>query len=955
MSKTFIKGSEWRKWDLHVHTPVSYENHFSERDTYIKKLKEKAVKHDIEVVGINDYFSVDGYEKLLDECEDETKKTNPCIKLDNDKLLHLFPVVELRLENFTSDNESVNIHVVFSPDLLPSTIRSSFLEKLTIKYQSYNNLNCKADDLIKIGHSEENSGRFDANLDFSSLSEQDKKRLIHKALKVISFSISIFEDGIEKFKKILIASGIKDDKYLIIIANKGSGGLDAFHWHDKLKDLSRAGNIRQNLLNLSDACFSNDSNDIQFLLGQKNDTTKYEILNRFRSYKPCIWGSDAHTEENLFHPSNGNTNDYTWVKADPTFEGLKQIIFEPELRVRIQKDNPSETETYAMIEKCAIKFPNDLKIRDKESTEVINFCLCGKYTIEFSNNLTCIIGGRGSGKSTLVHILYNSWIYKDTERLFELNSPLTSLSLSSKDTLGEVRNLIQVDIPENTEFYLQNEIEKFAKDIQEMSKLVRHRLERISSFNETQESLEKLKNEWSTTSLSFDELITAYDNIADTNKKSGQLNNQIVTITKQTNVIKSGEYKKICKEIEEIANAISGFESYENEYKKIMGELDTIIKNIQKLDWSKYAGQDILQKIKADLTSHKDQLGKAFTTGKAQFDKNDYHSKLTGKKTELKQYLKDKGLSPENIGELADAAQQIARLKGEIQSLRAELSPYEEIYSLKAKILDDYKSRYQAYHTRFFAVSTELQNSLAGLKFAEQQTEITFHPRTNEQLLKDSVVDYIKKNNTLKALLSADNVQAVLFDNDVPIADLVSDKQKILQVINKSQKATIHTQVLQELFSNDVFLEKFLLRMQKYYFDINNIQVQTKLGPKLLQNTSFGERCGIVIAIVLVAGTNPIVIDQPEDNLDGKFISNVLVPLLKKQKQNRQIILITRDANIAIGGDSELIAILEGADTGRTEVLPATIENKEARPKYIWILDGGEKAFQTREEKYNLA
>ena len=140
MSNTFIKGSEWRKWDLHIHTPVSYENHFSEWDTYIKKLKEKAVKHDIEVVGINDYFSVDGYEKLLDECEDETKKTNPCIKLDNGKLLYLFPVVELRLENFTSDNESINIHVVFSQDLLPSTIRSSFLEKLTLNYQSLKNL-----------------------------------------------------------------------------------------------------------------------------------------------------------------------------------------------------------------------------------------------------------------------------------------------------------------------------------------------------------------------------------------------------------------------------------------------------------------------------------------------------------------------------------------------------------------------------------------------------------------------------------------------------------------------------------------------------------------------------------------------------------------------------------------------------------------------------------------------
>ena len=103
----------------------------------------------------------------------------------------------------------------------------------------------------------------------------------------------------------------------------------------------------------------------------------------------------------------------------------------------------------------------------------------------------------------------------------------------------------------------------------------------------------------------------------------------------------------------------------------------------------------------------------------------------------------------------------------------------------------------------------------------------------------------------------------------------------------------------------------------------------------------------------LVAGTNPIIIDQPEDNLDGKYISNVIVPLIRSQKQRRQIILVTRDANIAIGGDSELILILDKEESG-TALLPTTIENREIRPKYIWILDGGALAFQKREEKYCL-
>ena len=107
------------------------------------------------------------------------------------------------------------------------------------------------------------------------------------------------------------------------------------------------------------------------------------------------------------------------------------------------------------------------------------------------------------------------------------------------------------------------------------------------------------------------------------------------------------------------------------------------------------------------------------------------------------------------------------------------------------------------------------------------------------------------------------------------------------------------------------------------------------------------------MAIVLVAGTNPIIVDQPEDNLDGKYVSKVLVPLIRDQKLKRQIILVTRDANIAIGGDSELILILDKEERG-TALLPGTIENRIARSKYIWILDGGERAFQKREEKYAI-
>jgi energy-coupling factor transporter ATP-binding protein EcfA2 len=211
----------------------------------------------------------------------------------------------------------------------------------------------------------------------------------------------------------------------------------------------------------------------------------------------------------------------------------------------------------------------------------------------------------------------------------------------------------------------------------------------------------------------------------------------------------------------------------------------------------------------------------------------------------------------------------------------------------------------------------------------------------------------VKENSSNEVTLQSDEIRKIIFE-DVNLIEYITNKDKIREHINECQKAITHKKILEELLNNESFLERLHLRIIKGHFDISNIQVRTTLGDKALKNTSFGERCGIVIAIILVAGTNPIIIDQPEDNLDGKFISNVLVPLIRQQKQNRQIVLVTRDANIAVGSDAELINILED-NSGHNELIPSSIENTVLREKYVWILDGGVEAFQKRERKYNFA
>lgn len=931
----YPKGSEWRKWDLQIHTPFSIlNNQFGNPeeenvwDNYVKVLFKKAIEKNIAVIGITDYFILEGYKKIKNEYLNNDSKLESLFandEIEKIKGILLLPNVEFRLNRIVGTN-SINFHVIFSEEVPISDVEENFLHEIDFVYEG----NPQSQDekwKLKI----ENLRKLGDNLKRQHTYFKDRNSLL------VGMKNAVVDDS--QILKILGQKpSIFKDKFLIILpADEDLSNID---WN------SRDHNVRKVLIQKADILFSANENTKEWALGHKHNEIK-DFINKFKSFKPCIWSSDAHSFDRLFEP---DLKRYSWIKADLTFEGLKQIIYEPELRVRIHEENPRENEVYARIEKCVINFPSDLKIKIEESGEKTDFCLQGKYEIEFSNNLTGIIGGRGTGKSTLIHLLCNAYSKKDISKLEELNSPVLSLDLAP-DPLRQSADLTATEIPTNTEFFLQNEIEKFARDIHEMSNLIRLRLLLLSSLN-NQISLKDLQNEWLMTSQAMDEIIEAYDNISRTTKNIESVNKQIETLKKQIAVIKSKKYQNFQKAIEDINSKIAGFRRYKKEYNDIIAKIDMLITAFSQLDWNREQGKGTLDELSDLLGDYKKRLKESFNQLANKFETNNYTLKLTEKKLQLKKYLEKKGLMEENIEELAKASEQIKELEDEIRILEKQKVPFEEIYKKRKSTLNAYKEKYSAYQNRFFEVATRLEKELQGLPFFDKT--INFTPKINKQQLQEDMVTFVKDSSQAKVTLRTNDIQSVLFDVE-DIAEYLKSKEKIRDCVNQSTKTVLHKQIIQGLVNDPVFLEKLYLLFWKKYYNISNIQVQTKLGDKLLQNTSFGERCGIVISIILIAGTNPIVIDQPEDNLDGKFISNVLVPLIRKRKLCRQIILVTRDANIAIGGDAELIHILESDENEKkTKILPSSIENIKYRENYIWILDGGKEAFEKREKKYGF-
>lgn len=125
-----------------------------------------------------------------------------------------------------------------------------------------------------------------------------------------------------------------------------------------------------------------------------------------------------------------------------------------------------------------------------------------------------------------------------------------------------------------------------------------------------------------------------------------------------------------------------------------------------------------------------------------------------------------------------------------------------------------------------------------------------------------------------------------------------------------------------------------------------------------LTRLSVGQKATSILLILLAQDRKPLVIDQPEDDLDNRFIFNDVVGRLRDAKDQRQLLLATHNANIPVLGDAELIVVLEaeesaGKPTGRIEDA-GSIDSNSIKRAVTLILEGGREAFRKRQEKYGL-
>ncbi len=344
------RGSVWRRWDPHIHTPgTALANQFGadDWDAYLTRLEESEPR--VEALGVTDYCSISEYEKVL---EYKAAGRLPDVGL-------VFPNVELRLPTATATNP-VNIHLLISPED-PNHVEEAkrFLQTLT--FQTGGEVYaCNDADLIRLGK------------------KHDAKIVDDGA--ALRAGTNLFKVSIDDLKAAVQKSAWAQKNVIIGVAAKSTDGASGVRDDDgSLKA------VRIEIERVSRVIFAGAPKQRQFWIGD-GALSVDELKAQYDGVKVCLHGSDAHKLDDVAKP---DLNRYTWIKGDTAFESLRQACLEPRERAIVAETPPSGALPHRVIERISVSDADWLITDD----------------IPLSSGLVAIIGARGSGKTALADLI----------------------------------------------------------------------------------------------------------------------------------------------------------------------------------------------------------------------------------------------------------------------------------------------------------------------------------------------------------------------------------------------------------------------------------------------------------------------------------------------------------------------------------------------------------------------
>lgn len=952
----YLRGSEWRRWDLHLHTASSYDYKYHESDAD-EKLCKTLEENGIAAVAITDHFIIDKnrIEHLKTICENIT----------------FFPGVELR-----TDKGGKNIHIILifnentNLDLLSNDFDTIMLRDKAmvgrntatnmtadeIREQYQDDLHWNFQDIVEFAHKYNaiisiHAGRKANGIDREVTQALEYRNAVKDEIaeKIDVFEVSSLKD-IKEYEEHVIPD-IKSNKPIIICSDNHHPNQYSPNEKLWIKSNCTFEGLRQCLVQPDDRVFIGEMPDT---LVRINDnplstlkTVEIHQIDNSERLHPKWFDVSLPLNPGLI-AIIGNKGSGKSALSD--ILGLlcnsKNIDFASFLNPkRFRKKPLNYSRDYNA---KAIWYDDNtlnVNLNDKYKENLLSYAqylpqnyiedICNTLDDKFQREIDAVIfsyiDDSEKGRATNLSMLLDNKSEPYDVRLESLKQEMSKINRQIIGLEDLKTSTYRKKIEGNIESYNKNLIRVLANKPKRVSRVhdentdkeYRNEIQKISnSIFETTEKIEKKRNEIRNLTEILNDCRVIIAEMKELEAHGFKVQRKIDSLKEKYSM--TSDFPKI-----KVYTSREIFEGYiekiEEEKMSLTQELNDPQKglNIQ-LELLKSQKKKIIEK-----TSESERKYQKFIT--------DYQNwkqqclKIIGDKTSIDtlryfhariKYLDDK---------LDDDYKKALENRYEI---------LKRIFSIKQKIKKIYQDIYNPIQSGF--------NDILG----ELDEKITFRAAmqidNNDEFIQ-SVLTHInlRRGGVFQGRDSSnEKMKSLLADTD--FEDYDSLKNMIDEITNVITEDFDHASLKvsnRQLFYDDLFDLGFL-----------NINFRLNVGNKCLDELSPGER-GIALLLFYLAlskDNSPIIIDQPEDNLDNQSVFSKLVPSIKNARKNRQVIIVTHNPNIAIACDADQIIYSQMDKTNQSFLyVSGAIEDGEMKQHVTDVLEGTMPAFELRRKKYN--
>ena len=937
----YPKGSEWRKWDLHFHTPSSYD--YKDKAITNQNIIDTLFDNNIAVVAITDHHIID------------TNRIKELQRLGKNKVTVL-PGIE-----FLSDargSEPIHFIGIFDENSNIEHIwgqlkNKTDIEKIEAEGKKENEVYCDLKDTISLIH--ELGGITTIHAGKKSNSVECITNSLPNAVAQktdIANIIDIFELGKETDQNDYINIVFKHIPYVPMVICSDN--------HD-IKNYK----LKQNCWIKSNPTFNgllqalNEPQD-RFFIGETPQKNLTVALNKHKYIDSILIKKvSTSTEENI------------WFDCEiPLNPNLVAIIGNKGNGKSALSDIIALTGNAKIISQNDFSFLNDKRFKKNDLAKNFEACLKWKDNQKSECNLNDNIQ---SDKNEKVKYLPQKYIEKicteDNYEIFqeEINkvvfSHIDEVQKLNKDNLKDLikektnslRNR-RIEHKKN----LQDDFEKIIElknkfNDQEMKKIYAQLSQIISSISEHN----KFKEENIKVVKAPADDITIADEQKEKFRKINELSENIKKVQHELLDLKENLQKLILvrnfleKTLEHIKLQITKFKSFktsiQNEAKNLEIEFD--VNKFINISFEEKYLIDKIEKINYEISNNND---KKTSKNKILEEYTKSQEKLNAELNEVQKayqsYLEKLNIWNTTLKNLENEKTKIEEKinfqKNEMPTILKRLR--HNIHTNFKNIYETYEEELNIYQELYKPILEFVKDEKANVHANKGFIEFTSNIVLNKRKLYDNIMDYFHKSRM--KFDKQEIKDLIIKSDDINLKNIFVLQRKIESIIKKNKK-------ISKQFRDYKKLQDFYLEL--WNLDYLEVQYDIKMDGRGIEQLSPGERGALLIIfyVLIDKGDIPLIIDQPEDNLDNESVFEYLVPYIKQAKQRRQIIIVTHNPNIAVVSDAEQIIYTEidKANKNKITYLMGAIESIEINEKIIEVLEGTMPAFANRKNKYNLS